>query len=186
MVWQRRGTDQRATGELNQSPYRCLAQHCQSGPLRDRCTRSPQRGRIIKRSEHDDLYDALRQRMRQDEGQAIYTLRKLTVERQFADLKQHRGLRQLASFGLERARIQVRLLVLAQNGLELLKARDRGQAKATPLAPGGRTERAIGGSRLIESPQVAAKAGRSRQPVVRTGNLQPRTSVRSVGPGGSG
>ena len=41
-------------------------------------------------------------------------------------MKQHRGLRQFASFGLKRARIQVGLLVLAHNGLELLKARSRG------------------------------------------------------------
>jgi hypothetical protein len=50
--------------------------------------------------------------MRQPEGQAVYKLRKQTVERQFADLKQHRSLRQFASFGLRRARIQVGLLVL--------------------------------------------------------------------------
>lgn len=129
LVLQRRGTDQRTDGELKQSQYRCPAEHCQTCPLASRCTRSPQRGRIIKRSEHDDLYDALRQRMRQPEGQAVYTLRKQTVERQFADWKQHRSLRQFASFGLRRARIQVGLLVLAHNGLELLKARSRGVAK---------------------------------------------------------
>ena len=70
--------------------------------------------------------------MSQPEGQAIYRLRKQTVERQFADLKQHRGLRQFASFGLERARIQVGLLVLAHNGLELLKARSQATDQATP------------------------------------------------------
>jgi hypothetical protein len=75
--------------------------------------------------------------MSQPEGQAIYQLRKQTVERQFADLKHHRGLRQFASFGLKRARIQVGLLVLAHNGLELLKARSRGaEAETKPKQVG--------------------------------------------------
>jgi transposase len=126
LVLERKGTQQRTAGELVESQYRCPAEHCRDCPLASRCTRSPQRGRIIKRSEHDDLYDALRERMRQPEGQAVYKLRKQTVERQFADLKQHRSMRQFASFGLRRARIQVGLLVLAHNGLELLKARSRG------------------------------------------------------------
>jgi transposase len=128
LVLQRRGTEQRVDGELVESQYRCPAEHCQACPLASRCTRTPQLGRIVKRSEHDDLYDALRQRMSQPESQALYKLRKQTVERQNADMKQHRGLRQFASFGLKRARIQVGLLVLAHNGLELLKARSRGVA----------------------------------------------------------
>jgi transposase len=137
LVLQRRGTDPRADGELKQAQYRCPAEHCQVCPLRDRCTRSPQRGRIIKRSEHDELYEALRQRMRQDQGQAIYKLRKQTVERQIADLKEHRGLRRFRSFGLERARIQVGLLVLAHNGLALLKARGQRAGTATPALTAG-------------------------------------------------
>jgi hypothetical protein len=137
LVWQRRDTEQRAEGELSYAQYRCPAEHCRNCPVRDRCTRSPQRGRTIKRSEHDDLYDALRQRMGQAEGQAVYKLRKQTVERQFADLKQHRGLRCFRSFGLERARIQVGLLVLVHNGLVLLKVRSQGGGKATPSLPAG-------------------------------------------------
>ena len=103
LVLKRRGTNQGTDGELKYVQYRCPAEHCQACPLASQCTRTPERGRIIKRSEHDDLYDALRRRMRQPEGQAVYKLRKQTVERQFADLKQHRGLRQFVSFGLERA-----------------------------------------------------------------------------------
>ena len=137
LVLQRRGTDQREDGELKQSQYRCPAEHCRNCPLRDQCTRSPERGRMVKRSEHDDLYDALRQRMRQPEGQALYKLRKQTVERQFADLKQHRALREFASFGLARARIQVGLLVLAHNGLELLKVRSQGAESGTAAHQAG-------------------------------------------------
>jgi transposase len=137
LVLQRRGTESRADGELVELQYRCPAEHCQACPLANQCTRTPQQGRIVKRSEHDERYDDLRQRMSQPEGQAIYQLRKQTVERQFADLKHHRGLRQFASFGLKRARIQVGLLVLAHNGLELLKARSRGaEAETKPKQVG--------------------------------------------------
>jgi transposase len=129
LVFRGRSTQQRTDGDLVEWQYRCPAQHCQACPLASRCTRSPQRGRIIKRSQHDDLNDALRERMRQPQSQTLYRLRKQTVERQFADLKQHRGLRRFASFGLERAQIQVGLLVLAHNGLELLKARRREPGK---------------------------------------------------------
>jgi transposase len=132
LVLERRGIQQRTDGELVESQYRCPPEHCRACPLAGLCARSPEQGRIVKRSEHDDLLDALRQRMSQPEGRAIYRLRKQTVERQFADVKRHRGLRQFASFGLERARIQVGLVVLAHNGLELLKARSRATDEGTP------------------------------------------------------
>jgi transposase len=137
LVWQRRETELRAEGEVSYAQYRCPAVHCQGCPLRDRCTRSPQRGRTIKRSEHEDLCEALRQRMGQAEGQAVYRLRKQTVERQFADLKEHRSLRCFGSFGLERARAQVGLLVLAHNGLLWLKVRSQAAGKATPALAAG-------------------------------------------------
>ena len=128
LILRRRGTEPRTDGEWVESQYRGPAEHGQACPLASRCTRTPPLGRIVKRSEHDELYDALRPRMSQPEGQALYRLRKPTVERQFADLKQHRGLRPFASFGRKRARIQVGLLVLAHNGLALLQARSRAVA----------------------------------------------------------
>jgi transposase len=119
---QRRGTE-----TLIEYQYRCPPQFCSSCPRQGECTRTPQKGRIIKRSEHDDLWEALRERMRGSEAQALYKLRKQTVERQIADFKEHRALRRFSSFGPRRARIQVGLLVLAHNGMELLNARGRAQ-----------------------------------------------------------
>jgi transposase len=104
--------------------YRCPAEHCQACPVRTKCTRTPERGRIVKRSEHDDLAEELRDRMRRPEGRKFYGQRKQTVELSYADLKEHRGLRQFHGFGLTRARTQVAMLVLAVNGRALLKARD--------------------------------------------------------------
>ena len=149
LILRRRGTEPRTDGEWVESQYRGPAEHGQACPLASRCTRTPPLGRIVKRSEHDELYDALRPRMSQPEGQALYRLRKPTVERQFADLKQHRGLRPFASFGRKRARIQVGLLVLRTTGWRYSRpavaqsqrklrrgrrVRGRGQSKETTLS----------------------------------------------------
>jgi hypothetical protein len=126
------------TQSLTVLQYRCAPAHCLSCPLQRRCTAKPERGRTIKRIEHEDLVDALRQRMQEPVGKAIYKLRKQTVELGFADLKQHRGLQRFRSYGRTRARIQIGLLVLAHNGLALLQAREKRDAPAaSPLRDTG-------------------------------------------------
>jgi transposase len=137
LVLKRSSSESHEGEAVSYSQYRCPAEHCQSCPLANRCTRTPEQGRIIKRSEHDDLLEDLRQRMGQEPGQAVYKLRKQTVERQFADLKEHRGMRCFRSFGRERAWIQVGLLVLVHNGRQLLKARREAAEPDTPARRAG-------------------------------------------------
>ena len=83
----------------------------------------------MKRGEYDDLVDALRDRMERPEGKELYRKRKQTVEQSYADVKEHRGLRQFHGFGLTRARAQVALVVLAVNGRALLTASNRTHTK---------------------------------------------------------
>ena len=64
----------------------------------------------------------LHARMATDEAKALYKLRKQTVELSFADLKAHRALRRFSGKGLSRARTEVGLLVLAHNGLTVVRA----------------------------------------------------------------
>jgi hypothetical protein len=79
--------------------------------------------------------EALPQRMQEPAGQALYQLRKQTVELGFADIKTPRGLHRFRSYGLDRARIQMGLLVLAHNLRTLWQARaERTAAAAAPLA----------------------------------------------------
>jgi hypothetical protein len=87
---------------------------------------------MVKRSEHDDLYDGLRLRMRQPEGQALYKLRKQTVERQFAD-ETASGLR--SSLPLRRAD-SGRPAGLGTQRSELLKVRSQGQKAEPPHQAG--------------------------------------------------
>jgi transposase len=117
--------------ELEVTQYRCPPEHCQTCPLQAKCTRTPERGRIVKRNEHDDLVEKLRERMQRPESQAFYAQRKQTIEPTFGDFKEHRGLRQFRGFGLTRARTQVGILVLAYNGVKLLKARARAYQQST-------------------------------------------------------
>jgi len=109
--------------------YRCPAEHCRACPRRLQCTRSPGRGRTIDRSEHEELIEALQQRMQTSEAKQLYKRRGQTVELCFADSKEHRQLRQLSGRGRKRARIEVGLLVLSHNALEVLAARTE---KASP------------------------------------------------------
>ena len=104
--------------ELHQ--YRCPPVHCSVCPLRQRCTPNPEAGRTISRGEHEDLIEALRQRMQTDEAKALYRLRRQTVELVNADFKEHRKIRRFSGRGLQRAEAEIGLLVLVNNLLVCL------------------------------------------------------------------
>jgi hypothetical protein len=112
--------------------YRCDPEQCMACPRQKQCTRSPQRGRMVKRSEYEPLVEALAERMRSPEAQRLYKKRCQSVELGFADQKEHRGLRRFGGRGRARARVEVGLVVLAHNALAALALRDE---KSTPRPP---------------------------------------------------
>lgn len=114
--------------------YRCPPNHCRECPQKQQCCRNPEAGRTIDRSEHEGLVEQLRERMKSPAAKALYKLRSQTVERCFADGKQHRGLRRFSGRGLNRACISVGLFVLAHNALALLKFHDNQQNPALSSA----------------------------------------------------
>jgi hypothetical protein len=95
---------------------------CAGCSMRQQCTRSKQ-GRQIKRLADEPLLEELRQRMRSAAGKELYRQRKQTIEREFADATEHRGLRRFTGFGQALAETQVGLLVLLNNLKALLKRR---------------------------------------------------------------
>jgi transposase len=95
--------------------YRCAPSHCQDCPRRGDCTKVPEKGRTVSRSEHEEQIEALRQRMAAAEAKQLYRQRCQTVELVNADWKQHRKLRRFSGRGLRRAGCQVALIVLAHN-----------------------------------------------------------------------
>jgi hypothetical protein len=122
--------------EIVVEQFRCPPEHCQACPRAAACTRSPQRGRTIKRSEYEEQREALARRMQAAEGRALYKLRSQTVEPCFGDFKEHRGLTRIRGFGLTMAWVQVGLLVLLHNALALWRKRSAGASggrRALPL-----------------------------------------------------
>ena len=65
--------------------------------------------------ENEELLDALRQRMQTAEANELYKLRSRTVELNFADIKEHRGMRRFHSRVLRRVTAEIGAVVLAHN-----------------------------------------------------------------------
>jgi transposase len=114
--------------------YRCPPVHCLNCPLQQACAQKPASGRTVSRSEHEEEIEALRARMAETSAKELYKLRRQTVELVNADWKAHRQLRRLSGRGLERARCQVGLLVLAHNLLTLLSEEKKAHAAAVAAA----------------------------------------------------
>jgi transposase len=116
-----------------QTLYRCSPQHCMTCPRRDACTPSPQVGRGVTRLEHEDLLDELRARMETPEAKQLYKLRRQTIELRYADLKQHRNLRQFTRYGPRHARAQIAAAVLTYNLILSLKNLESPKTPTQPM-----------------------------------------------------
>jgi hypothetical protein len=110
-----RKMQERADSAITLALYTCPAEHCLKCPRQSACTRTPHQGRTVSRMENEELLDALRARMQTEEAKRLYRLRSRTVELNYADLKEHRGLRRFHGRGRSRALTEVGLLVLAHN-----------------------------------------------------------------------
>lgn len=116
MPWIGREKQRQSDGQINVvHRYRCSPKHCQACPRQALCCSNPNRGRAVKRSEHEALVEAHRARMATAEAKSLYRLRGQTVELGFADFKQHRAMRQFSGRGRCRAQRQVGLTVLVHN-----------------------------------------------------------------------
>ena len=108
-------TQRRADHQVRLTLYVCPPEHCQACPRQSACTPTPRKGRSVSRLENEELLDALRERMATDAAKRLYKLRSQTVELNYADFKEHRGLRRFHGRGLERVKAEVGVLVLAHN-----------------------------------------------------------------------
>jgi transposase len=101
--------------------YRAEAVTCAACPHKARCCPKSRSGRHLHRSEHEALIEAHRHKMTTPEAKALYRRRGPTVEPSFGDAKQHRGFRRVHGRGLDKAKGQTGLTVLAHNLWELVK-----------------------------------------------------------------
>lgn len=129
----RRGSEERAGGHrVEYTQYRCSPTHCERCELRGDCTKNPSRGRSLQRLDDEEYLEGVRQRSSTPEGEELYRQRKSTVERWNADVKEHRGFRQMSGMGLAVAEAEVGLVLLAINGVALVKA-DSGRRRLCQL-----------------------------------------------------
>lgn len=119
-------TRQRANGEkIRFDVYQASPLDCNVCLLQARCTTAPQKGRSVRRDPYQEEIDRLKTRMQTEEAKSLYKHRGQTIERVFADFKEHRNLRRFRGRGLSRARTQVGLTVLGHNLRTLAKLRER-------------------------------------------------------------
>jgi transposase len=134
MPWIGQQKRRQSDGQINVvHSYRCSPQHCLACPRQAACSTNPNRGRAVKRSEHELLVEAHRARMATAEAKSLYRLRSQTVELGFADFKQHRSLRQFSGRGRNRAARQVGLTVLVHNLLVVHAARPAQEKTAAAM-----------------------------------------------------
>lgn len=123
MPWIGHQKRRQSDGQINVvHSYRCSPKHCRACFRQVVCCSNPNRGRAVKRSEHEGLVEAHRVRMATAEAKGLYRLRCQTVELGFADFKQHRSMRQFSGRGRYRAQRQVGLTVLVHNLLVVHRA----------------------------------------------------------------
>jgi len=101
--------------------YRSDPATCASCPWKAQCCPKSKTGRHLSRSEHEGLIEAHRQKMATPDAQALYKQRRQTVEPSFGDAKEHRNFRRVNGRGLEKAKSQTGLVVLAHNLWEYVK-----------------------------------------------------------------
>jgi transposase len=103
--------------------YQADVADCAGCPLRDQCVQSKSGARSVRRRPHEEHVEALRERMKSPEAKALYRQRCQTVERSYADQKEHRGLRKFSGRGQERAAVQAGLSILVHDLRTLDKLR---------------------------------------------------------------
>ena len=112
----KKNTRQRANGDtIKFEIYQASPSDCTVCPLQSRCTKVPNKGRTVRRDPHQEEIDRLKARMETEEAKLLYKKRGQTIERVFADFKEHRNLRRFRGRGLSRARTQTGLTVLGHN-----------------------------------------------------------------------
>jgi transposase len=95
--------------------YKADAADCGGCPLRPQCVQSKSGARSVRRRPHEEHVEALRERMKTPEAKELYRQRSQSVERSFADQKEHRGLRRFSGRGQKRAEAQAGISILVHN-----------------------------------------------------------------------
>jgi Transposase DDE domain len=125
LTYRERTTKQKANGDYFMIEiYQADPSDCASCPLKASCVRGRSGARTVRRQEHEELVEGLKERMKTPDAKAIYGKRGCTVELRFADWKTHRELQRFSGQTPERADAQVGLIAskMVENGDALHKS----------------------------------------------------------------
>jgi transposase len=126
LSYRERTTKQKANGDYFRIEiYQADASDCAQCPLKGDCVRGRSGARTVRRQEHEELIEELKERMKTEAAKERYVKRCSTVERRFADLKTHGGLQRFSGQSPARADAQVGLAMLVHNLRTLAKLRTR-------------------------------------------------------------
>ena len=95
--------------------YRSNRATCGACPLKDQCLTPKQSVKTIKRGADDGLRDAMKAKVRSENGDAIYRTRKGVVEPAFGTIKETLGFRQFSLRGLTKVTGEWMLICLSYN-----------------------------------------------------------------------
>ena len=122
MRYNRKQAARRFDHEVLTFYFVCPIEHCKACPRAKECTSGRKTGRQVTRMEKEELLEELIHRMSTDDAKTLYKLRCRTVELNFADMKEHRGIRRFSCRGLRRVRNDVAATVLVHNLLHVRRA----------------------------------------------------------------
>lgn len=106
--------------------YRARESRCASCPRREECITEKQKGRTIRRHVWEDYKDMMYDFTKTEEGKKIYSRRKETIERSFADSKELHGLRYCHMRGQQKVSEQCLLTAAVQNMKKIATLMSRG------------------------------------------------------------
>ena len=116
---QRQGTRRHKTKPHLLKTYRCHVTQC---PVRSICSRDP-KGRVIEISPHEAAIQRQREKRREPTARDLMKKRSATVERAFAEIKQHLGFRRWTVATKAKVEAQWALICTAMNLRRMISAR---------------------------------------------------------------
>jgi hypothetical protein len=102
--------------------YRTERGTCAACPLREKCTTNVKLGRAITRNGYEEYRERMSTKINTAEGRAIYGKRKCLVEPVFGQMKTRNGFSQFLLRGLEKVKLEWKIVATAHNLLKITAA----------------------------------------------------------------
>jgi transposase len=115
----------RTTTATGYKEYTAREDRCANCPMREECLTEKQKYKTLRRHVWEDYRDEMYEFTQTEQGKRIYSRRKETIERSFADSKELHGLRYCRMRGLKKVSEQCLLTAAVQNMKKIALTLDR-------------------------------------------------------------